>query len=405
MKSKGFSAKAVLVSLILATKMSWSQPQWAGLFHFAYQDGQSASLFDFTNNHGGSGSFRVGQMTLFLDSDITREIYFTGEVQSDLLSSAEEQTNFRIRSAAVTATNIPKWRTNLQFGKFNTIVGSHPDRRLPIDNALFDAPLAYTYRVNLDPDGGWVTPDESFANSDIRRIGLIGKDMTQTGIKAFGRLGASKLHYALAFTNNPVSNPRTVNVNNGISSALKINWVADHSTDFGFSYSQGGYLDSLAKLDAANPSRDLDFGPALTGAALNPSNYQHYLYGFHWNWKRSRYELNSEVLLSSFEVPNNPASKDLSAQAFYVQGKYHFTKNFFGAARFDSLSFDNTTYAPFTAGVTQKWDDDVIRYEVGVGSFLNPSMLAKFTYQNTDVDLPGNLLDSDLVAGSVTVIF
>jgi|GEM_PF-1136390 len=413
MKSKGIFLTVGIMSFLSFWNLNWSQPQWAGLLNFAYQDGQSASLYEFTNNHGGSGSFRVGQMTMFVDSDITENIYFTGEIQSDLFSPNAEQTGFRIRSAAVTATNIPKWRTNLQFGKFNTIFGSHPDRRLPLDNPLFDAPLAYTYRVNLDPEGGWVTHSARQNTGDlgIRQLSLIDKEMTQTGVKAFGRLGSSKLHYAVSLTNNPPSNPREVNINNANSGAVKLSWIADHSTDFGFSYAQGGYLNSLdAVTNTNNPNfQDMTGGAALPAGLRNPSSYQQYLYGFHWNWKRSRYELNSEFILSSFEVPNNPQSADLSAQSFYVQGKYNFTTNFFGAARYDTLNFDDMTYNDLLIpAISRKWDDNVTRFEVGVGSFLNPSTLAKFTYQNTDSDYQnaaGFTLDSDLVSGSVTVIF
>ena len=410
MNLKGIFNRAGLLGILLPMNIAWSQPQWAGLLHFSYQDGQAAAGHEFTDNHGGPGTFRIGQMTMFIDSDITENIYFTGEIQSDLLNSNPEQSDFRIRSAAVTATNIPKWRTNLQIGRFNTVFGSHPDRRLPLDNYLFDAPLAYTYRVNLDPDGGWV-PDSARQNTNdlgVRQLSLIDKDMTQTGIKAFGRLNTTKLHYAFSLTNNPPSNPRNVNLNNGISGAMKLNWIADHSTDFGFSYAQGGYLNSLIAVTDNTDNRFI----AMTGGNplplnfRNTSSYQHYLYGFHWNWRRSRYEINSEVILSSFEVPNN--TRDLGSQSIYIQGKYNFTTNFFGAARYDVLDFDNQQLVDVVpTGNARKWDDNVKRFEVGVGSFLNPSTLAKITYQNTDsaYQSPQFTLDSNLVSGSVTVIF
>lgn len=412
MNLKGIFFRVGLLIFISAFKCAWSQPQWAGLLHFSYQDGQAAALQQFTDNHGGSGTFRIGQMTMFVDSDITENIYFTGEIQSDLLSPNPDQNDFRIRSAAVTATNIPKWKTNIQIGRFNTVFGSHPDRRLPLDNYLFDAPLAYTYRVNLDPDGGWVpnTARQNTGDFGVRQLSLIDKDMTQTGIKAFGRLNATKLHYAFSLTNNPPSNPRNVNINNGVSTAMKLNWIADHSTDFGFSYAQGGYLNSL---DAVTNVNNDNFNAMTGGNPLalnlrNTSSYQHYLYGFHWNWRRSRYEINSEIIMSSFQVPNN--TRDLDSQALYIQGKYNFTSNFFGAARYDVLDFNNTALVdPANLNIARKWDDNVKRFEVGVGSFLNPSTLAKFTYQNTDSayrnDAAGLTLDSNLVAGTITVIF
>ncbi len=404
MNLTGKTLTLLFLGLIASSSRTISQTKIAGLLNFRYSDGQGGATYDTTYNHGGASSFGISQLTLFLDGDITDEMFFTGEIQSDLYNPNAEQTDFQIRTAAVTVTNLRKWRTNLQFGRFNTVFGTFPDRRLPLDNPLFDAPLAYSHRVNLDPNGGWVPP-ETLGN--IRNFSIIDKELTQTGIKAFSRLRGSKLEYAFALTNNPVSNPRTVSGNNGLSASMRLHWVADHATSFGVSYSQGGYLNSLSNVDPNNATRPLPANTILATNRFNISAYQHRLLGAHWNWERDRYQVYTEFMDSSFDVPNNPQAQSLNSQSFYVESKYHFTKNFFGAFRFDTLSFDSTFYAPLTAGVStpQKWDNDVNRVEVGMGTFVNDSTLAKVTYQTSDFDLPGNARDFNLLAGSVTVVF
>ena len=53
-----------------------------------------------------------------------------------------------------------------------------------------------------------------------------------------------------------------------------MNWIADHTTSFGFSYSAGSYLNSLSKLDANNALlRDTRFGAALNENQLEASSY------------------------------------------------------------------------------------------------------------------------------------
>ena len=394
-------------ALCLPIQTLEAQPRMAGLFDFQVKDGQPGSNYDATYNHDDSSTFTVGRVTLFLDADISDDMYFTGELQSDLFNNTAENTDLYIRTAAVTVTNIKKWRTNIQFGRFNSVFGSYVHRRLPIDNPLFDAPLAYSHMVNLDLDAGWVTPDFNLStNSDVRSISIAGKQQVGTGVKFFAPIRGTKLSYALSLTNNPSSNAKDVNTNGGLTAALKMNWIADHATSFGFSYSAGSYLNSLGKLDANNALlRDTRFGAALNENQLEASGYLQTIYGLHWNWERDRYQINTEYMASMFEVPNNPAESELSATSFYIQGKYNFSKSLFGAARLDTLNFEEDVYLPLTVGTAQKWDDDVTRIEVGLGNFINESTLAKITYQSTDYDLPNNLKDFDMISGQVSVIF
>jgi hypothetical protein len=49
----------------------------------------------------------------------------------------------------------------------------------------------------------------------------------------------------------------------------------------------------------------------------------------------------------------------------------------------------------------------VTRIEAGIGNFINPSTLAKLSYQTTSYETPTGFVkkDFDLVAGSLSVIF
>ncbi|PCJ17434.1 MAG: hypothetical protein COB02_13500 [Candidatus Cloacimonadota bacterium] len=376
----------------------------SGLFHFRYTDGQKGADLNSTAVHNDSMGFSIGQMNLFIEGDISKNTYYTGEVVSDLYTNDREERPFRLRTASVTMTNLWRYKSNVEFGKFDTIFGSWTERRLPIDNALFSAPLAYSYKVHLSPNAGFISPAvRNIGNSDIREIGIIGPDITNTGAKLFGRVDDTKLSYAFSATNNSLSNSKDTNINNSINIAAKLHWDADQNTSFGVSASQGAYLNSLSILDPASPQRDASFGSVLGTTRLNTSAYLQTLLGGYINYKYGRLQLNSEFISSTFQVPN--LRDDLVVDSFYVEGKINFTKEFFGAARFDTLTFNDDKYRLNNTLTAVKWDDNLTRAEIGVGTFLNPSTLAKLTYQTTDFDLKKNRKDFDLLSGSFTVIF
>jgi hypothetical protein len=399
----------VMTAVFLSTAgTSSAEPGISGLFSFQYKDGGRSATYDATLNHNGSQTFAVGQMTLFLDGNITPDMFYTGEIQSDLFSNNPEENQFKLRSGAVTMTNLGKQKTNLRFGKFDTIIGSFSERRLVLDNPLFDAPLAYSHRVNLDPSAGFVTPSVLMQRQPVREIGIIDKEMTQTGVQVFGSVMGTKLNYALALTNNPASNNQDVNVNNALTPSLKLHWIADPNLNFGFSFAQGGYLNDLNKVDSRSPEFDALYGGSVTASKANPSAYKNTILNLFLNYKMNRFDFHTEFFNSTYEVPN--LSSDLTAQSIYAEAKYNFSKYFFGAVRLDSLTFGSDKYRTAVDIANNQsaisWDNDVTRLEMGLGNYINENTLTKITYQANDYEeSPSSKKDFNLIAGSISVIF
>lgn len=373
----------------------------AGLFNFQFKDGQNGATYDATYNHNGSATFAVGQFSLFLDGDISPTSFFAAELQSDLFSNEAELQPWQIRTASVTMLQVGKgWKTDLQIGKFNSLLGEFPRRRLPFDNPLFDAPLAYSHMVNLDPDGGFVPLG---LGNDVRAFSLLGKEMVQTGINATARLRNTKLEYALALVNNPAGNERDVNINNNLTPQVRLHWNADNNFNFGVNVSQGGYLNSVDKV--VSPASSFiygDFAKAPQGAG----SYHQTIVNSYFNYRANRIMAHSEYTAASFETPNVPT--DLEAKSLYIETKYSFTKDLFCGLRYDILNFDNRRFSTSNDPLSlKKWDYDITRIEAGLGNFINPNTLAKFTYQSTTYETPPGFIkrDFDLVAGSLSVIF
>ena len=76
------------VAMCLPIQSVEAQPRMAGLFDFQIKDGQPGSNYEATYNHDDSSTFTIGQFTLFLDADIAITMFFTGELQSDLLNNS-----------------------------------------------------------------------------------------------------------------------------------------------------------------------------------------------------------------------------------------------------------------------------------------------------------------------------
>jgi hypothetical protein len=372
----------------------------AGLFNFQFKDGQNGATYDATYNHGGSATFAVGQFSLFVDGDITPNSFFAAELQSDLFSANAELQPWQIRTASVTMLQMGnRWKTDLQIGKFNSLMGEFPRRRLPFDNPLFDSPLAYSHLVNLDLDGGFVPGG---LGNDVRSISLLGKEMVQTGINATGRLRGTRLEYALALVNNPSSAERDVNVNNNLTPQMRLHWKADNNFNFGVNASQGGYLNSVDKVK--NPGTIIYGG--FAGGEKSPGNYRQTVVNAYFNYRANRIKAHSEYTASSFEVPN--IIQALEANSLYLETKYSFTKDLFCGIRYDTLNFDSRRFSTSNDPLAlKKWDYDVTRIEAGIGNFINPSTLAKLSYQTTSYETPTGFVkkDFDLVAGSLSVIF
>jgi len=398
MKIYNSISKVILTALLLSTgRETHSKVNTSGLFDFRYQDAEMRASYATGTQHTASPNFTVGQMTLFLDGSVSEDMFYSGEIQADLFSNqVPQEHNFKLRTGSVTILGLGNQIMNLEVGRFNTVQGTFVERRLGLDNPLMDAPLAYSYRVNLDPDGGFVP------NGEVRNLSIIDKQMVQTGMRLFGNVSNTKLDYDLVIHNNAISNPKATNTNNTMGSTVKLTWRGDADSRMGISFSQAGYMDSLNNLQ--DPTSAAFRGPRI--GRNSEAEYKQTVFSAFLDQRWHRFDFHSEFIDSTWETPNLARNRnELSATNYYAELKYSFTKTLFAAGRYDVLDFDNRTYQ--TINVTPRsWDFDVNRTELGMGTYLNPNALAKVSYQINSVDTPVAIpRDYNVISGSLTVAF
>lgn len=367
----------------------------SGMFDFRYSDGQPGANYGTGNYHSASPTFGVGQLSVFVDGDIDENMFFSAEFEAGLFQNITptNEENYRLRKASVTILNMQNSGASLEVGRFDTIAGAFAERRLPLQNPLIDNPLMYSYRVNLFADGGFVP------NGENRELSMVDKNMTQTGMKLFGHMKGSKLHYALSITNNAPATPMATNGDNSLGTTARLAWVADRDTRFGLSISDGSWMRSFSLNGPALPA-----GPLVGKNILN--EYRQSLFSGFWDQRWHRFDVHAEYMKSGFDVPNLPTrNATLDVTGYYGEVKYSFTRNLFAAGRFGAMDFEDNTFTTINA-VPRTWDTDLTRTELGIGTFVNENALAKLSWQSTNYDVPNAVKpDYDVISGSLSVAF
>jgi hypothetical protein len=152
----------------------------------------------------------------------------------------------------------------------------------------------------------------------------------------------------------------------------------------GFSASAGPYL-----LPEAEPT-------LLPGRGLD--NYLEIVLGQDASYAWHHLQVWAEVYEARFEIPS---VGNADTEAYYVETKYKFTPQFFGALRWNQQFFSTLPVSP-TAGT--RWSRNVMRIDIGPGYRPTPHTQVKlqFSVERQDADLSPW---SDLVAVQFTARF
>jgi hypothetical protein len=289
---------------------------------------------------------------------------------------------------------------HVQAGKIPNPIGTYPPRTYSDKNPLMGMPLIYQYHtsyrgdlpapdvdallseagrgqygVNYVPgDGGW------------RGMPIVYDFCWDVGVVALGSL--RPIEFALGVTNGTPSSSQPGRDNNGDKSIMgRIGVAPVPSLRLGVSVSTGAYI-----ADELEPSL-----PVGTSA----ERYDQTLFMVDAEWAVDRLELRAEGVHNTWETP---ALGDLTVHGWYVEGKYAFPVGAFVAARYDQLLFDDIQG---TTGPARPWDDDVRRFEGGLGYRFDRRVVAKAVYQTTTLDgrPSGTSRTSDLVGAQLSLGF
>jgi hypothetical protein len=342
------------------------------------------------------------RLSLFLDAQLGRHVYAFVQARADNgFDPGEDGPNVRLDEYVLRLTPFDDGRLNVQVGKFATVVGNWTLRHGSWDNPFITAPLPYENLTGLwDTDGArsatsvmvWAglipKPDSGGEFLDAyRNVPIIWGPSYASGASVFGQLGL--VDYAFEVKNTSLSSrpetwaPTETQWQNPTFSG-RVGFRPSETWNIGFSASAGTYLQPEAE-PTLLPGRGLD-------------NYLEIVLGQDVSYAWHHLQMWAEAYEARFEIPG---VGNADTEAYYIEAKYKFTPQFFGALRWNQQFFSTLPISPASAA---RWSRDVSRVDVGPGYRLTPHMQVKLQYslERQDADVGAW---SELVAVQFTARF
>jgi hypothetical protein len=327
------------------------------------------------------------RLSLFLDAQLGQHVYAFAQVRADNgFDPGEPGSRVRLDEYALRVTPLDTAALNLQIGKFATVVGNWTLRHGSWDNPFITAPLPYENLTGVwDTDAArslpelaaWAglipKPDHGGAFLDeYRNIPIIWGPSYSSGASVFGEIG--KVDYAFEVKNTSLSSrpetwaPTETQWANPTFSG-RVGFVPNEMWTFGLSASAGPYLQPEAEATLL-PGRGLDsYLEIVAGQDVS----------FAWH----HVQVWAEAYEARFEIPS---VGNADTQAYYIETKYKFSPQFFGALRWNQQFFSQL---PTGFGGNAAWARNVSRMDFGPGYRFTPHTQLKLQYslERQDVDV------------------
>ena len=342
------------------------------------------------------------RLTLFLDLQLGGHAYVFVQGRGDRgFDPSDGGTVGRLDEYALRLTPWDDGRLNLQVGKFATVVGNWVRRHGSWDNPFITAPLVYENLTGMWDIAAvrsaatllrWAHvrpktfPGEQFADNNFR-LPVIWGPSYATGAAVSGELG--RFTYAGEIKNGSLSS-RPEYWDTGETKwahptlSGRLSFRPDERWDVGLSASAGTYL-----LPTAAPTlalgRDLD-------------DYRERVVGQDVSFAWHHWQVWAEAYEARFEIPG---VGDVKTDAWYVETKYKFTPQFFGAVRWNRQVFGTVTD---NLGDEVRWGYNTWRLDLAPTYRFTPHSQLKLQYSLQPDDLGGRQY-SQALAVQYTVRF
>ncbi len=332
------------------------------------------------------------RLTLFLDTQIGSQIYFFAQSRLDRgFDPSNHGAQIRFDEYALRITPWEDGRLTVQIGKFATVVGNWVPRHLSWDNPFINAPLIYENVTPIQDKSAPSSPLDFVSglyNYEKYRFNpVIWGPSYASGISLSGQLG--RFDYAVEMKNASLSSrPESWNVTeNGFEHPTfsgHAGFRPNEAWNLGLSASEGPYFRREAETTLP-PGRDID-------------DYREFVLGQDVSFAWRHLQLWAEFYEARFEVPR---VGDADTFAYYIEVKYKFTPQFFGALRWNQQLFSNINNGE---GGRVRWSQDLGRIEIAaIYRFTTHTQLKlQYGFQHETTG-PGD--DNHLVAAQFTIRF
>jgi hypothetical protein len=306
------------------------------------------------------------RLTLFLDAQLGPNVFFFLQSRVDRgFDPSDRGAQVRLDEYAMRVTPWEDGRFTLQAGKFSTVVGNWVDRHLSWENPFINAPLPYENVTPLEdiaaPAYGYLTG--KLTNPKYDYLPVIWGPVYATGASVAGRIG--QFDYAAEVKNASLSSrPESWDATrigfDHPTVSTRIGFRPSEMWNFGFSASDGAYFRPEAQ--ATLPfGRDIgDYHQRVLGQDIS----------FAWH----HVQIWAECYEARFEVP---LIGDADTFVYYVEAKYKFTPQLFGAVRWNQQFFADV---PNGFGGNMPWGHDLWRADLAAGYRFTAHTQLKIQY-------------------------
>jgi hypothetical protein len=308
------------------------------------------------------------RLALFLDAQFGPQIYAFVQARLDRgFDPTEDDAEVRLDEYAVRFTPWEDARFNVQIGKFSPAIGNWMTRHLSWENPFVTAPLPYEHTTavsDIEVPLSAAEFDDSFSpETAYEYLPLVWGAAYTTGASVTGRIG--RFEYAVEFKNSaPSSRPDSWDVTEvGFEHptvSTRLGFRPDMHWNLGISAMRGAYLRDEVEPDLPR-GRDIGDYPQ-TMLAQDVS--------FAWR----HLQIWAECYQARFEVPRVGHADTV---AWYVEAKYKFLPECFGALRWNQQFFADV---PDGAGGRRDWGRDLWRADAAVGYRFTPHTQLKLQY-------------------------
>src|SRR5438552_3308367 len=332
------------------------------------------------------------RLTLFVDAQLGAQVYFFAQTRVYRgFDPTDHGADIRLDEYALRITPWQDGRFSLQIGKFATVVGNWVPRHLSWDNPFINAPLVYENVTAIQDKYAPYSPlyfvygPYYYAKYSFNPV--IWGPSYASGISVAGKLG--RFDYAVEMKNTSLSSrPESWNVTeNGFENPTfsgRLGLRPNEAWNFGVSASEGSYFRREAE-PTSPPGRDID-------------DYREFVLGQDASFAWHHLQVWAEFYEARFEVPR---VGNADTFAYYIEAKYKFTPQLFGALRWNQQLFGTVSDG---YGHNVHWSEDLGRIDVAVTYRFTPHAQLKlqydFQHQTTG---PGD--NNHLFAAQFTVRF
>lgn len=331
------------------------------------------------------------RLILFADVQMGEHLY--GFVQSRFdrgFNPRDNTTQLRLDEYALRLTPWKDGRFNFQVGKFATVVGNWVGRHLAWENPFINAPMLYDnftaiYDAEIPASAKQFLSGATDDRYDYNPV--VWGPSYAAGASISGMLG--KFDYAAEIKNSSLSSRpeswelRNMNFAHPTISA-RIGVRPDQAWNLGLSYSEGAYLVRHAFATQPPGSGPGDYHQQVIAQDIS----------FAWH----HWQLWAEIFAARFQVPNAGNADTLG---YYIEAKYKFTPQLFGALRWNQMQFSRMSDG---MGGSAPWFPAMWRVDSAVGFRMTAHTQLKLQYSLQHENTTHEPL-SHMVALQLTVRF